>query len=102
MLINGVQIRDNLWIQLSFFLTLSIVCRFFKHCECGWRYTGESGLLWGVKLGEHRQNLEVGHLVISRLAQNSFEENHHVLWKEAEILSLERIQFTGINRKWPA
>jgi len=51
---------------------------------------------------EHRQNLEVGHLVISRLAQHSFEENRHVLWKEAEILRLERIQFTGSLRKQPA
>jgi len=98
-LINGVQIRDNIWIQSSLSWTLSIAYRFFRHCECGWRYTGETGTLWAMKL---RQNLEVGHLVISRLAQNSFEENHHILWKEAEILNLERIQLTGIIRKWPA
>ena len=55
-----------------------------------------------MKLREHRQNLEVGRLVISRLAQHSFEENHHILWKEAKILRLERIQFTGSIRKRPA
>jgi hypothetical protein len=93
---------DSLWIQSSFSWTLSIAYRFFKHCECGWRYTGETSVPWAIKLREHRQNLEVGHLVISRLAQHSFEENRHVLWKEAEILRLERIQFTGSIRKQPA
>jgi hypothetical protein len=82
--------------------TLSIAYRFFKHCGCGWRYTGETGIPWAIKLREHRQNLEVGHLVIFRLAQHSFEENHHVLRKEAKSLRLERIQFTGSIRKWPA
>jgi len=88
--------------QSYFSWTLSIAYRLFKCCECGWRYNGETGIPWAMKLGEHRQNLEVGHLVISRLAQHSSEENHHVLWKEVKILRLERIQFTGSIRKWPA
>jgi hypothetical protein len=73
-LIIGVQIRDNLWIPSSFSWTLSIAYRFFNHCECGKNYNGGIGRPWAMKLREQRQNLEVGHLEISRLAQHSFEE----------------------------
>jgi hypothetical protein len=46
--------------------------------------------MWAVRLGKHRRTLEVGHLEKSRLAQNSFEANHRVLWEEAKILETEQ------------
>jgi hypothetical protein len=50
-------------------------------CESGGNYIEETGRPWYVRLREHRQNLEVGRLERSRLAQHSFEENHRVLWE---------------------
>ena len=96
------SVRNNLRIQSSFSWTLPITYRFFKHCECGRSYPGETGRLWAMKLREHKQNLEVSHLARSRLAQHSCEKNHHILRKEAKILRPKRNKLTGSIRKWPA
>jgi hypothetical protein len=50
---------------------------------------------------EHKWNLEVSHLERSRLAQHSFEENHHVLREEVKILETGKIQYTWSIRKQP-
>jgi predicted GIY-YIG superfamily endonuclease len=66
-------------------------------CKCGRSYNGETGRPCTVTLRAHMRNLEVGHLERSKLAQHSFEENHHVLWKEAMILETER---KPVHRKY--
>jgi hypothetical protein len=50
---------------------------------------------------QHKWNLEVSHLERSRLAQHSFEENHHVLWEEVKILETEKLQYIWSIRKRP-
>jgi len=65
-------------------------CLYCILCKCGRSYNGETGRPCAVTLREHMRNLEVGHLERSRLAQHSFDENHHVLWEEAMILETEK------------
>jgi hypothetical protein len=31
-------------------------------CECGRSYTEETGILWPAGLGEHKENMEIGHV----------------------------------------
>ena len=65
-------------------------CIYCIPCKYGRSYNGETGRPCTMTPREHMRNLEVGHLERSRLAQHSFEENHHVLWEEAMILETER------------
>jgi hypothetical protein len=49
-------------------------CVYSIPCECGRRYTGETGRPLAVQLHEHRHNLKEGLLEKSKLAQHAFEE----------------------------
>ena len=40
----------------------TVDCIYSIPCECGRSYTGETGILWPAGLGEHKENMEVGHL----------------------------------------
>ena len=64
-------------------------CVYSIACECGRSYTGETGRPLVVRLREHRQNLEEGHLERSKVVQDAFGENHHIVWKEAKSLETE-------------
>jgi hypothetical protein len=50
-------------------------CIYCTPCKCGRSYNEETGRPCTVTLMEHMQNLEVGHLDRSRLAQHPREEN---------------------------
>jgi predicted GIY-YIG superfamily endonuclease len=75
----------------------TVNCVYSIPCQCGKSYTGETGRPWAVRLQEHRQNVEEGHLERSRLAQHSFEKNHCIVWKEAKILEVE---INSVYRKY--
>jgi predicted GIY-YIG superfamily endonuclease len=58
-------------------------------CECGRSYIGETGRPLAVRLGEHRHNLQQGHLEKSNLFQHAYEEGNRVGWDDARILEIE-------------
>jgi hypothetical protein len=65
-------------------------CVYSIPCECGRSYIGETGRpLLAVRLREHKHNFKEGLIEKSKLAQHAYEEDHKVMWDEAEVSRAE-------------
>jgi hypothetical protein len=58
--------------------------------ECGRSYIGQESTPLAVRHGEHRRNLEEGHLQRYRIVQHGFEEDHGTVCNLAATSQIER------------
>jgi hypothetical protein len=67
-----------------------MACRVYSiPCQCGRHYASETSRSLDVHLQKNWQNRKQGHLETSKLAQQAYEEGHHMGWNEAKILHTE-------------
>ena len=64
-------------------------CIYSIPCQCGQQYIGETKRPLAVRVNEHQKKVKQGETTSSKLAEHSWDNEHHFNWVEAKPLMFE-------------